>query len=249
MLFSFFIQKLYVVLSYDSIGLFCCLYHTKSKTQRKVRRCKIQIFLRTAVRVPCGQDGKDDLGGELPVFGIALEAARHLRHDLRAGAQADLVGFNAPRAGVHAVGQADVQRPILQQRRDGHGPGGIGIFADVVEQIVEHALEVGHVGLDLHVLLRQEQLDRKALLLQLRAALAQELAEQDRRVVALQLQRQLLAAEQQGVAEQLVGQPLELLGLAVGGVQIALQLLLRPVLPGLCQIQIPQQSGCRATWR
>ena len=59
------------------------------------------------------------------------------------------------------------------------------------------------------------QADRTALIRALAAfSFASEQAEQDRRVVALQLQRQLLAAEQQGVAEQLVGQPLELLGLA-----------------------------------
>ena len=71
-----------------------------------------------------------------------------------------------------------MQRAVFDQGGDGDRLGGVGIFADVVEEIVEHPLQIHHVGLDLHVLLRQEQLDRKALLLQLRAALAQELAEQ-----------------------------------------------------------------------
>ena len=90
-----------------------------------------------------------------------------------------------------------------------------------------------------------QQPSRDTLLLQLRAALAQELAEQDRRVVALQLQRQLLAAEQQRVPEQLIRQRLELLGLAVGGVQIALQLVFRAVLPVFRKIQIAEQRRKR----
>ena len=138
-----------------------------------------------------------------------------------------------------------MQRAVFDQGGDGDRLGGVGIFADVVEEIVEHPLQIHHVGLDLHLLLRQKQLDHKALLLQLNAALAQQLLEKQTRIVDLKLHGKLLAAEQQRVPEQLIGQRLELLGLAVGGVQIALQLVFRAVLPVFRKIQIAEQRRKR----
>lgn len=113
---------------------------------------------------------------------------------------------------------------FLLQNGDGDGLGGIGVFADVVSEIIQHALKIGDVDLNVGLRLRQEQLDGKALLLQLHAAFAEQLLEDQRRVEPLELQRQP-AAEEQGTAEQLVRQVFELLGLTVGGGQIALQLL------------------------
>ena len=115
-----------------------------------------------------------------------------------------------------------MQRAVFDQGGDGDRLGGVGIFADVVEEIVEYPLQIHHVSLDLHLLLRQKQLDREALLLQLDTALAQQLLQKQPRIVDLKLHGQLLASKQQRIPEQLIRQRLELLGLAVGSVQIAL---------------------------
>ena len=140
-----------------------------------------------------------------------------------------------------------MQRVVFDQGGDGDRLGGVGIFADVVEEIVEHPLQIHHVGLDLHLLLRQQQLHHKTLLLQLDTALAQKLLQKQPRVIDFHLHGQLLASKQQRIPEQLICQRLELLGLAVGGVQIALQLVFRAVLPVFRKIEIAEQRGKRVS--
>ena len=134
-----------------------------------------------------------------------------------------------------------MQRAVFDQGGDGDRLGGVGIFADVVEEIVEHPLQIHHVGLDLHLLLRQQQLHHKALLLQLDAALTQKLLEKQPRVIGLHLHGQFLTAKQQRIPEQFVCQRLQLLGLAIGSVQKALQFFFRSILSVFCQIKVAEQ--------
>ena len=138
-----------------------------------------------------------------------------------------------------------MQRAVFDQRRNGNGLSRVCVLSDVVEEIVEHPLQIHHVGLDLHLLLRQQQLHHKALLLQLDTALAQQLLQKQPRVIDFHLHGQLLASKQQRIPEQFVCQRLQLLGLAVGGVQIALQLVFRAVLPVFRKIEIAEQRGKR----
>ena len=140
-----------------------------------------------------------------------------------------------------------MQRAVFDQGGDGDRLGGVGIFADVVEEIVEHPLQIHHVGLDLHLLLRQQQLHREALLLQLDTALAQQLLQKQPRVIDFHLHGQLLASKQQRIPEQLIRQRFELLSLAIGSVQKALQFFFRSILSVFCQIKIAEQRGKRVS--
>ena len=143
------------------------------------------------------------------------------------------------------VADADAEPAILLRHLHRDREGGVGVFADIVKKIVEHALEILHVQPDAAGLLRPRGLYREAMLLEQDHWFAQQLLGQNDPVVFLKVELQLPPAEHQRVAEQLVGQRFELLGLGIACVKILLKLLLRPVLAVLRQIEIAQQRRQR----
>ena len=119
---------------------------------------------------------------------------------------------------------------------------------NVVEQVVQHPLEVLHVQLHHAVLLQRCVLHPEAGLFQPDDALAQELLHQDGRVVPFGVQIHFRSGKHQKVPEQLVGQFLELPCLFPAGPQITLHLLLGLILLTLQQVQIAHQGGERRAY-
>ena len=140
---------------------------------------------------------------------MAAEAAAHLRQDLFRRAQADLVALHLAGIGADGVADADVQRPVLGQGRDGHRLRRVGIFADVGKEIVEHPLEIRHIHAHPAERVGHDHPRGKTRALQLRLRLAEQLLQQDVGVIRLQPHRQLIVRKQQAVSEQLIRQLLD----------------------------------------
>ena len=77
-------------------------------------------------------------------FGLA-EAATHSIQELFAGLQADLVAFHTGCGGKNAVGDGKAEDLFLGLHQNGYGVGGIGVFAQVGEQVVKDPSQMAQI--------------------------------------------------------------------------------------------------------
>ena len=188
---------------------------------------------------------EDDLGGEgLFCLGFA-ELAVHGGDQLLAGLQTDAVAFHPGLVPGNAVGNGDVEPAVFRFPENGHRFFRVSVFADVGKQVVKNPADMVQIQPQCARRHAAQGADVKAFLAQGHLLLEQDLLDQHGGIKLLDFLGDVIVAEYQEKAEQLVGQTFQTLGVVFADLEIAQPLGQGDILV-IHQLQIAHKGGQRS---